>query len=169
VIKNILRTCLYCSVLGAAAISFLGSLSFSVGQTIQHVAELRSSSGAVKLRPSYIAATPILTVRDLDAVQRVSVTGEGRAAQAQMGVATIDPVTTGSVPDQTAARNPNLFRVSVNGLNMREGPNKATSKIDVLGLGELVEIAETQRSWVRVVRADGRGGWIYSKYLVPVE
>ncbi len=167
--KDLLRVCVYGCVLGGSTFAILGSLGFSVDQTIQHVAEVRGSPEPVTLRPSYIAPTPVLTTRDVAAVQSVPVTGEGEAARAQMGLAAIDTVTTGSIAAPATEPSPPLFRVNANGLNMRSAAKKGSPKIGVLKSDEQVEVAETQGSWVRVVRPDGEGGWVYSKYLVPVE
>jgi uncharacterized protein YgiM (DUF1202 family) len=167
--KDLLRACFYACVLGGSTIAILGSLSFFIDQTIQHVAEIRGSPEPTRLRPSYVAPTPALTTKDVAAIQSVPVTGEGEAAKVQMGLSAIDTVTTGSISPPAAEPNPNLFRVSSDGLNMRSAGSKGSPKIGVLKLGEEVEIAETNGNWVRVVRADGEGGWVFSKYLVPVE
>lgn len=168
--KGLTRACLYGCVLAGSTIVGLGGLSFSVDQAVRHIAEVRGSPKPARLRPGYIAPTPVLTVQDAAAVQSVSVTGTGEAAKAQMGLATIiDTVTTGSISTPTPGPSPRLFRVNSDGLNMRAAGNKGSPKIGVLKSGEEVEIAETQGSWVRVVRPGGEGGWVYSKYLVPVE
>jgi uncharacterized protein YgiM (DUF1202 family) len=167
--KDLLRACFYACVLGGSIIAIMSSLSFSIDQTIQHIAEIRGSPEPTRLRPSYVAPTPAVTTKDVAAIQSVPVTGEGEAAKAQMGLSVIDTATTGSISTVVAEPNPNLFRVTSNGLNMRSADNKGSPKIGVLKLGEEVEITETKGNWARVVRADGEGGWVFSKYLVPVE
>jgi hypothetical protein len=169
VIQPLLRAGAYVGVLVMATTVFVGSLDFSFDRTVRHIAELRATPDPARLRPSYIAPTPALAAKDLDAARLASVTATGEAARAQMGLAAIDPLTTGSVPDPAAEPGRRLFRVGASALNVRSGPSKGSAKVMVLSPGEEVHVAETQRSWVRVVLADGRGGWVFSKYLVPVE
>jgi uncharacterized protein YgiM (DUF1202 family) len=160
-----LRMGLYPGVLLAAGVFIVGSLDFSMDQTIRHVAELRTAAKSASLRPSSVAPAPILTAKDFDAAQAVPVTVTGEAASKQMGLAEIDPVTTDSV----AGGQPKVFRVGNSGLNMRSGPGKDSAKTSVLGPGEEVEVGEADRNWVRVIRRSGESGWVFSKYLVPVE
>lgn len=136
-------------------------MNFAFDGTARHVAEIRPAPQPAVLRPDHVAPTPDLTAKDLDATRQVPVVAAGKAAEAQMGLA--------ATGEQVAKSRSEMFRVRANGLNVRSGPNKDSPKIMVLELDEVVEVAERQRSWVRVTRADGRGGWVYSKYLVTVE
>lgn len=158
---SVLRLGIYLGVVAAAAVVVSESMNFAFNRTVQHVAETRSAPKSALLRPSYIAPTPDLTAKDLDASRQVAVVVSGKAAEAQMGLA----------PSGGQAGKPGgeIFRVRANGLNVRSAPNKDSPQIMVLELGEEVEAAETQRSWVRVTTADGRSGWVYSKYLAATE
>lgn len=157
----VLRLGIYLGVIAAAAIVVSESMNFAFDRAVQHVAEIRSAPKPATLRPSYVATTPDLTSKDLDATRQVPVVAAGKAAEAQMGLA--------ATGEQVAKPRGELFRVRANGLNVRSGPNKDSPKIMVLELGEEVEVAETLRNWVRITTADGRGGWVYSKYLAAVE
>lgn len=162
-VPAILRLGIYLGVIVAAGLMIARSLDFSVSETARHVAEFRATSISATLRPGYLAPVPNLTPKDFDPTRLVPVRVSGRAAEAEMGIAA------GAQAADAAAAQPKgeLFRVRVNGLNVRSGPGKDSAKIFVLGLGEEVEVAETQRNWVRIIRPDGRSGWVYAKYLVP--
>lgn len=156
-----LRLAIYLGVLATAAVLFAESMNFTFDGTAKHVAAIRADPKPASIRPGHVAQTPDLAAKDLDVSRLVPVEVSGEAAEAQMGLATLGE------PATQPRRE--LFRVRASGLNVRSGPNKDSPKLMVLDVGEEVEVAETQRTWVRVVTADGRGGWVYSKYLVRVE
>lgn len=158
---SVLRLGIYLGVIAAGAIVVSESMNFAFDRTARHVAEIRSTPQPAALRPSHVAPTPDLTARDLDAALQVPVVVAGKAAEAQMGLA--------AAGQQVAKPRSEMLRVRVNGLNVRSGPNKDSPKIMVLELGEEVEVDGRQRNWVRVTTADGRGGWVYSKYLAAIE
>lgn len=163
------RAGLYIGVLAGALVLTVGGLDFALHQTTQQISQLRISVEPSRLRRSPVGPTPVVSPKDVNAARVTAVTVTGEAAQAQMGLADVDPTTTGSVASPVAQPARDLFRVEANGLNVRSQPNKHGARIMVLEAGEEVQVAERDRNWVRVVRADGRGGWVYSKYLVPVD
>jgi uncharacterized protein YgiM (DUF1202 family) len=167
-LRPLLRLGLYLAVLTGAATMFVGSMEFSFKQTVRQVAERPAAHKPARLRPSYLAPTPTLTSRAFDAA-RPAVAATGEAAKAQMGIEAVDPMTTGSVPNPAGEPKPDLFRTDANGLNVRLGPSNGGAKVLVLNIGEEVEVAVQERNWVRVIRSDGKGGRVYSTYLVPVE
>lgn len=162
-VAAIVRLGIYIGVIVGAGFMVARSLDFSVDQTARYVAEFRATSTSASLRPGYLAPVPNVTAKDFDAARLVPVRVGGRAAEAEMGIAA------GAEAADAAAAEPKgeLFRVRVNGLNVRSGPSKDSARIFVLEFGEEVAAAETQRNWVRIVGPDGRSGWVYSKYLAP--
>lgn len=57
-----------------------------------------------------------------------------------------------------------MARATVNGLNVRPDPSTNNERIDVLALGQTVEVLTEQNNWLQVKLADGRVGWISGAY-----
>lgn len=56
-------------------------------------------------------------------------------------------------------------RVGDSAVNVRSGPANGNAKLFVLMPGEPVEVAGSDGGWLQVTTADGRSGWVYSKYI----
>jgi SH3-like domain-containing protein len=72
----------------------------------------------------------------------------------------------------TAAPDPSTLksdRVGNSAVNVRSDPSAASDKLFVLAPGEDVKVAETDRGWAHIYRADGQSGWVYSRYLAGGE
>ena len=71
---------------------------------------------------------------------------------------------------QTIKSNPNLRRVTANGLNMRSGPAKRFSVVSALQAGDVAKVTGRSRSgWVPVTILDtGRQGWVFQRFLAPM-
>lgn len=65
------------------------------------------------------------------------------------------------------ASDPNLKSDSIgaSAVNMRSGPTTSSAAISILQPGEAIQVGETSGGWVKVTRADGSTGWVYSTYL----
>jgi SH3-like domain-containing protein len=55
--------------------------------------------------------------------------------------------------------------IGLSAVNLRSGPSSSADQISVLQPGEAVQVGEASGGWVRVTRADGSTGWVYSSYL----
>lgn len=58
-----------------------------------------------------------------------------------------------------------LFTVTSNNLNVREGPGRRFSVTYVLRRGDLVEVIRRQGNWAFIVGARGGEGWVRSRHL----
>lgn len=58
-----------------------------------------------------------------------------------------------------------MARVTVDGLNVRPDPSTNNERIDVLMLGQTVEVLAEQNNWLQVTLPDGRIGWISGAYV----
>lgn len=56
-------------------------------------------------------------------------------------------------------------RVTIQGLNLRQGPSAKSAVIGGLNRDEMVTVLERQENWIRVRTADGREGFAYGAYL----
>ncbi|HZY49621.1 MAG TPA: SH3 domain-containing protein [Devosia sp.] len=76
-----------------------------------------------------------------------------------------------AAPDLAASSmvepNPNLKSdvVGSSAVNLRSGPSTSAPPISVLQPGEAIQVGESSGGWVKVTRADGSTGWVYSSYL----
>ena len=60
--------------------------------------------------------------------------------------------------------NDNLFKVSVNSLNVRSNPDLTSKKIAVVGKGDRLKILNKQHNWVEIELSEKESGWVYSFY-----
>ena len=71
-------------------------------------------------------------------------------------------------PESAAADNEKLV-VAADALNLRANPSRSADVIDLLPMGESVEVAErvtgNEGVWVRIATRGGVTGWAYSEYL----
>jgi SH3-like domain-containing protein len=77
-------------------------------------------------------------------------------------------LTTGvSMAAPSVAADPSLHSETVgsSAVNLRAGPSSNAQQIAVLQPGEPVQTGEISGGWVKVTRADGTSGWVYSSYL----
>ncbi|MBW4621436.1 MAG: SH3 domain-containing protein [Cyanosarcina radialis HA8281-LM2] len=58
-----------------------------------------------------------------------------------------------------------LFTVTSNNLNVREGPGRSFSVTYVLRKGDVVEVIRRQGEWAFIVGARGGEGWVRSRFL----
>jgi SH3-like domain-containing protein len=60
---------------------------------------------------------------------------------------------------------PRTERVTIQGLNLRQGPSSRAPAVGSLDRDEVVTVLERQGSWIRVRTMDGREGFAYGAYL----
>ncbi|WP_176632006.1 SH3 domain-containing protein [Desulfolutivibrio sulfoxidireducens] len=58
-----------------------------------------------------------------------------------------------------------IEHVTIQGLNLRQGPSVTTGVIRSLSLDEAVEVLARQDNWIRVRTMDGLVGYAYGAYL----
>jgi len=68
-------------------------------------------------------------------------------------------------PAPAAAPSSRTERVTIQGLNLRQGPSSKSAVIGGLDRDEMVTVLERQGNWIRVRTADGREGFAYGAYL----
>jgi len=59
------------------------------------------------------------------------------------------------------------YKVGVESLKVRSGPNKSADQLFSLKGGTAVQLGETRGGWVQITTEDGRAGWVYAKLLNP--
>jgi SH3-like domain-containing protein len=108
-------------------------------------------------------------LRRLDA--EVSVPPAKPATPEPVQVAAVAPATATPQPDLAPSSaplpDPNLKpdTIGSSAVNLRAGPSSSSQQISVLQPGEAIQVGEKSGGWVRVTRADGSTGWVYSSYL----
>lgn len=82
-------------------------------------------------------------------------------------VAAVDPAPIVDSAPSAPVPDPNLKPDSIGAtaVNLRSGPSSAAQPITVLQPGEAVQVGESSGGWVKVTRADGSTGWVYSSFL----
>lgn len=69
-------------------------------------------------------------------------------------------------PEPSAAAAPvRVERVTIQGLNLRQGPSSKNAVIGSLDRDEMVTVFDRQGNWIRVRTTDGREGFAYGAYL----
>lgn len=86
------------------------------------------------------------------------------------GVASVQPVsltTAVDVATPVVAEAADLKPDTIGGsaVNLRAGPSSGSQQLSVLQPGEAVQTGESIGGWIKVTRADGTSGWVYSNYL----
>jgi len=73
-------------------------------------------------------------------------------------------IATPAIPD---ASDPDLrpATIGASAVNMRAGPSSSAQQLSVLQPGEAVQTGQSINGWIKVTRADGSSGWMYSSYL----
>jgi N-acetylmuramoyl-L-alanine amidase len=59
-------------------------------------------------------------------------------------------------------------RITVNGLNVRTGPSTQHDIIDVLNVGQAVDVISEENAWLQIKLPSGQSGWISSQYTAIV-
>jgi SH3-like domain-containing protein len=128
--------------------------------------------------PSYITGPPVATADDL-LTGSIAAAPELHAAPAGDAIAIATLTVTAHSPTPSAidaaaaaAETPEApgdpVHVGDSAVNVRAGPTTAARKLFVLQPGEAVTASEVADGWVKIVRPDGEGGWVYARYLVGV-
>lgn len=148
----------------------LAALALIPGHTAPKVATAEADGANVTLA-SVSTPNPAL-LRRLDAeVAPPPPKAEG-PAPAKVAVAAPTPTSalaTGTDLASAAAPrvDPTLKPGSIgsSAVNLRAGPSSSAQQISVLQPGEAIQVGESSGGWVKVTRADGSTGWVYSSYL----
>lgn len=147
----------------------MGALALIPGRPTPTVAPIEAEPTTVALA-SASTPNPAL-LRRLDAEVAPPIVA---AAPEPVKVAIASPVSTPAVAagtDLAASAAPavdlSLKPASIgrSAVNLRAGPSSSSAQLSVLQPGEAVQIGETSGGWVKVKRADGSSGWVYSSYL----
>ena len=146
----------YVFVLAIAAMAVVVTLQYSFDETARHVARLRLEHPTTTKRPHSILPAPVHAAGMLDISRIVPVVAGVGGAPGQVVAG----------PPESPAPAAQLAEVGT-AVNMRAGPSRRSDRLFTLDAGETVEVAETDRGWVHVIRHDGNAGWVYSSYLVP--
>ena len=71
------------------------------------------------------------------------------------------------LPLTPAAPEADIRRMVADRVNMREGPGTDRAVLEVLSLGDEVEVLEEQGDWLRVRSAGGEDGWVAARFVAP--
>lgn len=66
----------------------------------------------------------------------------------------------------------NIRVVTSNDLNLRDGPSIKSDEIGVLSIGDVVEVIDSNRSWLyirTIVDSEVRTGWIFRRYTKKIQ
>jgi SH3-like domain-containing protein len=123
-----------------------------------------------KVSVSSISSPNPALLRRLDAEVAPPPVVAERAAPAPVKVALADATVSDLATDTLPAApmpDPALkpARIGSSAVNLRAGPSSSAQQISVLQPGEAIQVGETSRGWVKVTRADGSTGWVYSTYI----
>lgn len=88
-------------------------------------------------------------------------------AAASVQPVALKPATDLATPAIPDATDPDLrpATIGASAVNMRAGPSSSAQQLSVLQPGEAVQTGQTINGWIKVTRADGSSGWMYSSYL----
>ena len=115
-----------------------------------------------------IELKPASSLSDFEAVKIAFEAGELLRAK-NSGVYGEDIVASTSAIEPTTAGNDtaaDFWYVSGAQVNLRAGPGTANEVVSRLGLGTQAEVlSDTSADWIEIRTADGRAGWISSKFL----
>jgi SH3-like domain-containing protein len=120
---------------------------------------------------SVSSPNPDLLARlDAEVAPYVKPTVEAEAkpvATASVQPVALQPATDVATPAIPDATDPDLrpATIGASAVNMRAGPSSSAQQLAVLQPGEAVQTGQSINGWVRVTRADGSSGWMYSSYL----
>jgi SH3-like domain-containing protein len=120
---------------------------------------------------SVSSPNPDLLARlDAEVAPYVKPTVEAEAkpvATASAQPAALQPATDVATPAIPDATDPDLrpATIGASAVNMRAGPSSSAQQLAVLQPGEAVQTGQSINGWVKVTRADGSSGWMYSSYL----
>jgi SH3-like domain-containing protein len=177
-----LRRRLPLAVLGAAAVGATILLLVPSGEPVTRTAEVTTGSETEAVQPSYIAELPRPTTEDM-VTGSISPPAEPTGDRDSSAIATsglaplaavppppLDAATAQQVDAAAAAAEVEpppgeTVHVGASAVNVRAGPNTSSRKLFVLQPGDSVTATEVAGGWVRIVRSDGEGGWVYSRYL----
>jgi SH3-like domain-containing protein len=162
----------------AAAVVLLPST-----EPVTSAATLSAAVEPTPQNPSFIAAPPVATTDDIvtGSVAPTSAApqtfSKPTGAVQTTGLATLT-VTATPIPSATATEVDaaaavaevttaprDIVHVGSSAVNVRAGPTTSARKLFVLQPGDAVSAAEVADGWVRIVRPDGEGGWVYARYL----
>jgi SH3-like domain-containing protein len=120
---------------------------------------------------SVSSPNPDLLARlDAEVAPYVKPTVEAEAkpvATASVQPVALQPATDVATPAIPDATDPDLrpATIGASAVNMRAGPSSSAQQLAVLQPGEAVQTGQNITGWVKVTRADGSSGWMYSSYL----
>jgi SH3-like domain-containing protein len=120
---------------------------------------------------SVSSPNPDLLARlDAEVAPYVKPTVEAEAkpvATASVQPVALQPATDVATPAIPDATDPDLrpATIGASAVNMRAGPSSSAQQLAVLQPGEAVQTGQSINGWVKVTRADGSSGWMYSSYL----
>jgi uncharacterized protein YgiM (DUF1202 family) len=66
-----------------------------------------------------------------------------------------------------AAGPGDLWRVSIDALNVRAGPSNTSPVIARVVLGQALTVHENSQGWLRIDLPQGGSGWVYNRYMTP--
>lgn len=148
----------------------LGALALIPGHAPPKVATAQADDMKVTLA-SVSTPNPAL-LRRLDAEVAPPPARAATPLPAKVAIASpapaLAPVTGSDLASSIAPPvGPTLKPASVgsSAVNLRAGPSSSAQQISVLQPGEAVQVGENSGGWVKVTRADGSTGWVYSAYL----
>jgi len=155
-------------VLAIAAVVALG-----IGALALIPAGTRPTVATLEARPAQTAIASVSSPNP-DLLRRL----DNEIAPPPVQPALPEPVKVAAVPPAAApapepasssmlAPDPNLKpdTIGLSAVNLRSGPSTSAQPISVLQPGEAIQVGESSGGWVKVTRADGSSGWVYSSYL----
>lgn len=165
-------------ILGAALVSLAGSLNYlggSVYALIGTAASAKAPGG-----PDFVASVEPLPSGSVSAVVPLPLQTHSVPANMVAG----DPLAAAPAPDETAAQEliasaapvSALDTVSVTqsrmvatiSVNVRDRPSNDSSVIGTLQGGGAVAVLGTHQGWMQIADGSGLSGWVYGRYLRPV-
>lgn len=103
------------------------------------------------------ASSRVLTPSDFDIARSVPVRIAGRAPDVLPGPPAPVDAATAALADRAT--------VTADAVNVRAAASVRAHRVGVVRAGTEVEVLAEERSWSRVVAADGTTGWLASKFL----
>ena len=157
--NNRSRTIAIVSTLGIGLVAFASIPGGSAPR-------LAEAEGPAVTRASLASPNPDL-LRQLDAAVAPPVSKPAETQPVKVAAVMRTPIVPTVATPQPPVADPNLTpdAIGSTAVNLRAGPSSSAEQLAVLQPGEAIEVGGSTGGWVKIIRADGTSGWVYSSYL----